>query len=133
MVDPQLVAERQVEVAVQPVAQQVRGQVLLAAQGHPRQAELPLLVVEVRVEERRLAHEELRHVVQPQLVEVVAADHHQHVGLGPGQGLPEALDLGHPLVGERRPVRTGRGAGPVVEGVVGGRDDRGQFSHDCLR
>ena len=25
------------------------------------------------------------------------------------------------------------GAGPVVEGVVGGRDDRGQFSHDDLR
>ena len=54
------------------------------AQGHPRQAELALLVVPVGVEERRLADQELRHVVQPQLVEVVAADHHQDVGLGPG-------------------------------------------------
>ena len=107
VVDPQLVAERQVEAGVQAVAQDVRGQVLLAAQRHPRQAELALLVVPVGVVERRLADQELRHVVQPQLVEVVAADHHQHVGPGPGQRLAERLDLGAPTrrrtaVGPRR-------------------------------
>ena len=104
VVDPQLVAEGQVEAGVQAVAQDVRGQVLVALQAHPRQAELALLVVPVGVVVRRLADQELRHVVQPQLVEVVAADHHQHVGPGPGQRLAERLDLGDPLVGERRSV-----------------------------
>ena len=51
---------------------------------------------QLRVEERCLADQELRHVVQPQLVEVIAADHHQHVGAGPGERLPEAADLGSP-------------------------------------
>ena len=93
------------------------------AQRHPRQPELALLVVPVGVVERRLADEELRHVVQPQLVEVVAADHDQHVGPGPGQRLAEALDLGDPLVGERRPVLAGRRARAVVERVVRRGDD----------
>ena len=102
------------------------------AQRHPRQAELALLVVPVGVEERRLADQELRHVVQPQLVEVVAADHHQDVGLGPGQRLAERLDLGDPLVGERRPVGAGGRAGPVVERVVRRGDDRGDGGHARL-
>jgi hypothetical protein len=63
VVDPQLVAEGQVEAGVQALPQEVGGQVLVARQPHPRQAELAFLVVPVRVEERRLAHQELRHVV----------------------------------------------------------------------
>src|ERR1700728_2453364 len=58
---------------VHPAAEQVGRQLLVAAQAHPGQAELPLLVVVVRVVERRLADQELRHVVEPELVEVVAA------------------------------------------------------------
>ena len=65
VVDPQLVAEGQVEAGVQALPQEVGGQVLVACEPHPRQAELAFLVVPVRVEERRLAHQELRHVVQP--------------------------------------------------------------------
>src|SRR5262249_18532297 len=67
VVDAQLVAERQVEAGVQALPQQVGGQLLVARQPHPGQAELPFLVVPVRVEERRLAHQELRLVVNPQL------------------------------------------------------------------
>jgi hypothetical protein len=124
VVDPQLVAEGQVEAGVEAVAQDVRGQVLLARQGHPRQAELALLVVPVGVEERRLADQELRHVVQPQLVEVVAADHHQDVGPGPGERLAEgSILLTHSSAngGRSAPVD---GARAVVERVVGRGDDR---------
>jgi hypothetical protein len=104
VVDPQFVAEGQVEAGVEALAQDVGGQVFLARQQHARQAELPFLVVPVGVEEGRLAHQELRHVIQPQLVEVVAAHHDQDVRLGSGERGPERLDLGHPFVGERRPV-----------------------------
>ncbi len=133
MVDPQLVGEGQVEAGVDALAQDVPRQVLLPLAHHARQPELALLVVEVGVVEGRLADQELRHVVQPQLVEVVGADHDQHVGPGPGQRLPERLHLAHPLVGERRAVLSGGGAGAIVEGVVGGRDDRDDLSHANLR
>jgi hypothetical protein len=129
VVDPQFVAERQVEADVYSLAQQVPGQVLVAAHEHPGQAELPFLVVEVRVVKRRLAHEELRHVVQPQLVEMVGADHDQDVGAGAGEGFAERLDLGHPFIGERRPVGAGGRAGPVVERVMCRCDDRGDGGH----
>jgi hypothetical protein len=105
VVDPQLVAERQVEAGVEALAQDVRRQVLVARSDEPRQAELALLVVPVGVVERRLADEELRHVVEPQLVEVVAADHDEDVGPRRRQRLAEALDLRLPLVGERRAGR----------------------------
>jgi hypothetical protein len=129
VVDPQFVAERQVEAGVDALAQQVPGQVLIAAHKHPGQAELPFLVVEVRVVERRLADEELRHVVQPQLVEMVRADHDQDVGAGAGEGLAERLDLGYPFIGERRPVGAGRRARPVVERVMCRCDDRCDGGH----
>ena len=129
VVDPQLVAERQVEVAVETAAQDVGGELLVAGQRHPREAELALLVVPVGVEVRRLADQELRHVVQPQLVEVVTTDHHEHVGLGAGQRLAEGLDLGLPLVGERRSLGARGGAGLQVEGVVRRGDDRGDGGH----
>jgi hypothetical protein len=107
VVDPQLVAERQVEAGVYSLAQQVGGQPLVPAHEHPGQAELTFLVVEVRVVERRLAHQELRHVVQPQLMEMIGADHDQDVGAGAGEGLAERLDLGDPFIGERRPAGAG--------------------------
>ena len=129
VVDPQLVAEGQVEAGVQAVAQDVLGEVLLARQGHPGQAELALLVVPVGVVEGRLADQELRHVVQPQLVEVVAADHHQDVGPGPRERLAEGLDLADPLVRERRPVGSRRRARAVVERVVRRGDDRNDLGH----
>jgi hypothetical protein len=81
VVDAQLVAEGQVEARVEPVAQEVGREVLLAPQPHPWQAELALLVVPVGVVVRRFPDEELRHVVEPELVEVVAPDHDQHVRL----------------------------------------------------
>ncbi len=129
MIHPQLVAEPEVEPGVDALAQQVARQFLVAAQEHPGQPELALLVVEVGVIAGRLPDQELRHVVQPQLVEVVAADHDQHVRPGAGEGLPEGLDLRHPLVGERRPAGSGGGARPVVERMVGGCDDRGDGGH----
>jgi hypothetical protein len=114
---------------VEALAEQVAGQLLVARQEHPRQPELAFLVVEVAVVGGRLADQELRHVVQPDLVEVVAADHDQNVRAGPGEGLPEGLDLGLPLVSERRPVVPGGGARPVVERMVRGRDHRGDGGH----
>ena len=110
VVDAQLVAERKVEIRVEPLPENVRGQVLLTAQPHPRQAEFPLLVVPVGVEPRCLADQELGHVVQPELVEVIASHHDQDVRPGPGQRLPEGGDLGDPFLGERWPlVRRQRG------------------------
>ena len=102
VVDPQLVGEGEVEARVQPGPQDVRGQLLVALEQQLGQPELPLFVVVVGVVERRLAHQELRHVVQPQLVEVVRADHDQDVRAGPGQRLAVRLDLAHPLGRERR-------------------------------
>src|SRR5215475_4616925 len=60
---------------------------------------------------------------RPQLVEMIAADHHEYVGLGVGQCLAERLDLGHPFVSEWRPVVSRGGARAVVERVVGGCDN----------
>src|SRR5579859_1205930 len=65
VVDPQLIAEGQVESRLQAVPQQVAGQLLVAAQQHPGQAELPLFVVKVCVVERGLADQELGHVIEP--------------------------------------------------------------------
>jgi len=89
----------------------------LTGQPHAGQAEFAFLVVPVRVEDGRLAHQELRHVVQPKLVEVVAAHHEQDVRLGSGERGPERLDFRYPLVGEGRAFGAGRGARAVVEGV----------------
>ena len=75
------------------------------------------------------ADEELRHVVEPDLVEVVAAYEHEHVGVGPGECLAERGDLGDPLVGERRPVLACRRGRAVVERVVGRGDDRCDSRH----
>ncbi len=129
MVDPQLVAERQVKAGVHSLAQQVSGQVFATVQEHPGQSEFAFLVVEVGVIERRLADQELRHVVQPQLVEMVAADHHEHVRPRAGQRLAESLDLGPPFVSERRAVLAGGGARAVIERVMGGCDDGGDGRH----
>ena len=127
VVDAQLVGEREVEVAVDALAQHVGRQLLVPAQQQPRQAELAFLVVVVGVVERRLADEELRHVVQPQLVEVVRADHHQHVRAGPRQRLAVRLDLAHPLGRERRRLVGRQPARPVEERVVGRGQDRHQL------
>ena len=132
VVDAEFVAERQVEPAVQALPQNVRGQVLLSAQCHPGQSELAFLVVEVRIEERRLPDQELRHVVEPELVEMITAHHDEHVRCGPGEGVAESFDLRHPLVGERRSIGAGRGARPVVERVMGGRDHRCHDGHELL-
>ena len=129
MVDPQLVAEGEVEAGVQATAQDVRRELLVAVEPEPREPELALLVVPVGVVGGRLAHEELGHVVEPQLVEVVAADHDEHVGPGPGQRLAEALDLGDPLVRERRALLPDGGARAVVEGVVRRGDDGDDLRH----
>ena len=45
----------------------------------------------------------------------------------------ESLDLGHPLVRERRPVLARWRAGPVIERVMGGGDDRGDGGHGGSR
>ena len=129
VVDPQLVGERQVEAPVDALAQDVRRQLLVALEQQPRQPELALLVVVVRVVERRLADQELRHVVQPQLVEVVGADHHQHVRPGPGQRLAVGLDLAHPLGRERRRLVGRQQAGLVEERVVRRRQNRDELRH----
>jgi hypothetical protein len=129
VVDAQLVGERQIESGVEAVAQDVPGQVPVALHVHARQAELALLVVPVRVVLLGMTNEELRHVVQPELVEMVGADHHQDVGVRLCQRLAERLDLAHPLGRERRGFVGRRGAGLVVEGVMRGRDHRGKLGH----
>ena len=130
VVHPELVGEREVEARVDALAQDVRGQLLVALEQQPGQAEFAFLVVVVGVVERRLAHQELRHVVQPELVEVVRADHHQHVGPRPGQGFAVRLDLAHPLGGERRGLLRWQLARRVVERVVGSGQDCDQFRHE---
>ena len=56
-----------------------------------------------------LADQKLRHVVQPQLVEVVPAHHHQDVGLGAGERLPVPARPCPPT-----PRRTAAGLQPVA-------------------
>ena len=87
------------------------------------------LVVPVCIVVRGVADEELRHVVEPQLMEVVRAHEYEHVGAGLGQCLPECLDLPHPFVGERGPFVGRCGAGPIVERVVSRGNDGSHRGH----
>src|SRR5215475_15629771 len=57
-------------------------------------------------------------------MKVVAADHDEDIRVRPRQGLAERLDLGDPFVGERRPVRSGRGASPEIKRMMRRCDDR---------
>ena len=70
---------------------------LVALQHVFRDAELALLIVEGGVVAGRLADEELRAVVEENLVEMVRPDHHKDVGLGAGKGLAIGFDLALPL------------------------------------
>ena len=112
MVDPQLVAEGEIEAGVESLTEQVGGESDVPRQSHSGQTELALLVVPVGVVEGRLADEELRHVVEPELVEVVTADHDEQVRVRAREGRAEGLDLRDPLVREGRPGITRGGAGP---------------------
>ena len=103
VVDAQLVAEREVEAGVEArragCGRTGRGRPCMRIRGRPNSRSS---LYQLASYYSALADQELRHVVQPQLVEVVGADHHQHVRAGPGQRLAERLDLAHPLGRERR-------------------------------
>src|SRR5215469_17925696 len=66
-------------------------------------------------------------------MEVVTADHHEDVGICSCQRLAERLDLGDPLVGEGRPVRSGRGASPEIKRMMLRCDDRRHLGHSAPR
>jgi hypothetical protein len=130
VVHPQLVGVREVEAGVQAATQDMCRQFLVPAQQQPGQPELAFLVVVVGVVEGCLAHQKLRHVVQPELVEVVRADHDQHVGPGPGQRFPVGLDLAYPFGREGRRLLWRQLARGVEERMMRGGQDRDQFRHN---
>src|SRR5262249_49135903 len=78
------------------------------------------------------ADEELRHVVVPELVEVIGPDHHEDVGVGLGEGLAVGQDLAHPFVRKVGSALWRRGAGAVEERMVRCREDGNQGGHEFL-
>jgi hypothetical protein len=97
MIELQLMAEGEVETAIeQPLMHEIR-QLFVSLQHVFRQSELTLFIVEGGVVARRLADQECRVIVEKELVKMVGADHHQDVRLGARQRFAIRLHLALPL------------------------------------
>src|SRR5205823_13387348 len=85
VVNAQFIAEREVETGIKPSTKKIRREFFVPLEDHAGQPEFALLIVVVRIVERRFADEELRHIIVEELVEVIRADHDQYVWPGFGK------------------------------------------------
>src|SRR5690242_14526377 len=104
----------------------------MSLQHHTGQSKFALLIVVVCIVERRFADEELRHIIVPELVEVVGANHDQNIRSGSGQRLAISCHLAHPLVCKIGSALWRGSAGTIEKGMVGSSEDSDKVCHIFL-